>query len=205
MPTPLCDNLPRSPLQHITLQDTDEMSVISATNNHVYILCCSYHIFNLLYILYTSYISIWNNVWTLQYDCRQYDTIALPLFTPPFSSERQELKNETTRSTKVFVKQNDTCGGWHVLSLPLPFTRTPQLHSHFIPFLFRLMNGIKVLLRAELELSEPERHPETHTPPPPLHPSLTIEAETMLDGGVERGRRRKRQRERLQGGPHYTH
>lgn len=80
------------------------------------------------------------------------------------------------------------------------------------------MNGIKVLLRAETEpvskkrgrggwnlLSEPERHPDTHTPPPPLHPSLTIEAETMLDGGVERGRRRKRQRERLQGGPHYTH
>lgn len=49
------------------------------------------------------------------------------------------------------------------------------------------------------------KYPETHTPPPPLHPSLTIEAETMLDGGVERGRRRKRQRERLQGGPHYTH
>lgn len=138
---------------------------------------------------------------------------------PSFSELRKELRNETTRSTKAFVWQNDTCGWWHVLSLPLLFTRTSQLHSHFIPFPF-MFDGIKVLLRAENDPVRKKRKGRLesalrtrkapwntfkHTPPPPLHPSLTIEAETMLDGSVERGRRRKRQRERLQGGPHYTH
>lgn len=85
------------------------------------------------FIFYTQVIFLYETMFELY---SMTPSLTLPLFTPPFSSERQELKNETTRSTKVFVKQNDTCGGWHVLSLPLPFTRTPQLHSHFIPFLF---------------------------------------------------------------------
>lgn len=202
MPTPLCDNLPRSPLQHITLQDTDEMSVISATNNHVYILCCSYHIFNLLYILYTSYISIWNNVWTLQYDTIAHTS---SLHTAFFSLKGRNWKTKPHDQPKSLLSKTiHVVGDMYCLCLCCSQENHSYIHTSF-RFSLRLMNGIKVLLRAELELSEPERHPETHTPPPPLHPSLTIEAETMLDGGVERGRRRKRQRERLQGGPHYTH